>query len=254
MSKKSDGAAEYNLLENFAFNADVTGDHLFHSSRGPISEPLQEDEIREPLDRLCAASLAYNAESKRLANAVLELLALALDKPRDFFVPYMSGSHSLNCLRLLNYPHISDTEEAARQYRINPHADFGLVTLLEADKPGLEVQLPATGEWVMIENFDPSAFTVNVGNLVPSWFTSTSWKSTRHRIRGPEVVPGVDNRRQSVVFFVNPDKAAVMHPDDGSAPFGFDEFFDNQVRRMREGPQATPPPTTDTDAHTDALV
>ena len=123
-----------------------------------------------------------------LASNILQLFALSLDLPRDFFESYIQ-EHQSAC-RMLNYPHI-DTPKDPDQVliRASAHSDYGILTILKQDGVGgLQVESPITRRWVDIIP-TPGAFIVNIGDLLMRW-TNDYFKSTVHRVifRGSQLV------------------------------------------------------------------
>jgi isopenicillin N synthase-like dioxygenase len=82
--------------------------------------------------------------------------------------------------------------------RAGAHRDYGVLTLIRSDAPGLEVQT-RDGEWLAVQA-PPGGFVVNIGDLLQRW-TRDRFVSTLHRVVGRA---GDAPRRQSLVFFHNP--------------------------------------------------
>ena len=113
-----------------------------------------------------------------------------------------------------NYPHQDHAPEPG-QVRASAHTDYGAFTLLVADNApgGLQV-LNRDGSWQSV-SLPPHSFVVNLGDLMQRW-TNDCWKSTMHRVVNPPL-PEVDprtaapsNRRQSIAFFFNMNKDALI--------------------------------------------
>jgi isopenicillin N synthase-like dioxygenase len=160
---------------------------------------------REPA-ALPAAFTAYYREMEALAARLLAHFAAALALPPDFFPPLMDAHWS--ALRSLNYPE-QLTAPNPGQLRIAPHSDYGVITLLRADDApgGLEV-LRSDGSWSAVSIPD-DAFCVNLGDLMQRW-TNDAWRSTVHRVVNPPADPGVPTRRQSIAYFCNLNKDALV--------------------------------------------
>ena len=74
-----------------------------------------------------------------LGQKLLPLYALALDLPRDYFLPLFDGAH-IN-LRLSHYPANAAAED--NQFGIAPHADAGFLTMLpQSEVPELRSAPP----------------------------------------------------------------------------------------------------------------
>jgi len=88
--------------------------------------------------------------------------------------------------------------------RAGAHRDYGCLTIIRSDAPGLEVQT-RSGEWLAVQP-PAGGFVVNIGDLMQFW-TADRWVSTLHRVVGEGDAP----RRQSLVFFHNPRADAVIN-------------------------------------------
>ncbi len=139
----------------------------------------------------------------------LELCAAALGLPSDWFTQQTGRSpHTFNINR---YPPLTQTgRPAPGQFRIAPHTDWGVLTILDRQVGygGLEVQ-GLDGDWVRAPHV-PGEFTVNIGDLMARW-TGDRWRSTRHRVLPPsEGAP--DEDLISLIMFCEADVDAVITP------------------------------------------
>ncbi|WP_325233553.1 isopenicillin N synthase family dioxygenase [Sphingobium sp.] len=152
------------------------------------------------------AMTAYYHEMEKLAELLMELCARALDLPADWFVDKID-KHITNMV-VSNYPDQPDALEEG-QLRAGAHTDYGGLTILKTeDKPGgLEVQT-SDGRWEAVP-IVPGAFIINLGDLMAQW-TNDEWVSTMHRVVNPPRDKGVGSRRQSLVFFHQPNYDAVI--------------------------------------------
>lgn len=118
-----------------------------------------------------------------------------------------------------NYP-AQDVPPAPGQIRAGAHSDYGSLTILAAeDKPGGLQVCNADGQWVGVP-IVPGTFIVNIGDLMARW-TDDAWVSTLHRVVNPPADAGAHSRRQSLVFFHNPNYDAVI---SGLAPSGASKY------------------------------
>jgi isopenicillin N synthase-like dioxygenase len=87
------------------------------------------------------------------------------------------------------------------------HTDYGIVTVLWADRvPGLEI-LGADGGWHPVMPAG-GALLVNLGDAIARW-TNEEWISTMHRVAAPRV-NGVLVPRRSAAYFHDGDVDAVI--------------------------------------------
>jgi isopenicillin N synthase-like dioxygenase len=77
----------------------------------------------------------------------------------------------------------------------------------QAGEGGLQVFTKA-GEWIDVPDIE-GTFVVNIGDLMAHW-TNDEWVSTLHRVVVPERPARRESRRQSVVFFHNPNYDALV--------------------------------------------
>ncbi|GAA5932037.1 hypothetical protein JCM1841_003602 [Sporobolomyces salmonicolor] len=137
---------------------------------------------------------------------IMSLLALALNLPKDYFVPSISSRSA--CLLLLHYP---PTRRDGSNSRLGAHTDFGTITLLWQDETGgLEVEGP-DGGWVAVEP-KANTFVINIGDILSRW-SNLKLKSTVHRAVLPpsatdDPLTGLTRTRRSVAYFCNPDPTA----------------------------------------------
>ena len=132
--------------------------------------------------------------------------ALALGLPERYFDS--SVDRSISRLRVRNYPAPLE-QPVPGQLRAGAHSDYGSLTILKTeDRPGgLQVRDKA-GDWLDVPH-RPGCFVVNIGDMLARW-TNDRWVSTLHRVVNPPPDRVVDSRRQSIVFFQNPNYDAVV--------------------------------------------
>ncbi|MER7754723.1 2-oxoglutarate and iron-dependent oxygenase domain-containing protein [Kitasatospora sp. NPDC097643] len=131
----------------------------------------------------------YFTACEQVAGRVAELLALALDLPRDFFATRTDTSN--DSLRSHLYPGVAP--EFLNDQGMGQHTDGTLITLLTQDGPGLQLQ-DRSGRWLDVQAGGRDSFIVNIGDLMARW-SNDEYVSTPHRVRLAE------RRRQSIVFF-----------------------------------------------------
>jgi len=149
---------------------------------------------------------AYSRVMSDLACTMMRLFALALDQPETFFDDKIDKH--ISRLRVRNYP-APQVPPQPGQLRAGAHSDYGSLTILKTeDKPGgLQVYNKA-GTWIDVP-IVPHCFVVNLGDLMARW-TNDHWVSTLHRVVNPPMEVAAISRRQSLVFFHNPNYDAVI--------------------------------------------
>ncbi len=136
-----------------------------------------------------------------LAQTLMRIFALALGLNETFFDSKID--RHISRLRVRNYP-AQDKPPAPDMIRAGAHSDYGSLTILATeDRPGgLQVR-NAEGDWVDVP-IVTDCFIINIGDLLAHW-TNDSWVSTLHRVVNPPADAGAEARRQSLVFFHNPN-------------------------------------------------
>ncbi|MCX6503088.1 MAG: isopenicillin N synthase family oxygenase [Microbacterium sp.] len=141
---------------------------------------------------------AYFAEAARVARTMTRIFADALGLPADFFA--LRTDHSLDVMRMNNYalPPGTDVTLDGDLIGMGEHTDYGIVTILWADRvKGLQV-LAADGSWNDVQPAE-GALLINLGD-VTGRLTNDQWMSTLHRVK-PPVIEGTIERRRSAAFF-----------------------------------------------------
>jgi isopenicillin N synthase-like dioxygenase len=155
----------------------------------------------EKIPGLQEAYTAYYRAMGDLAQTLMRIFAVALSLPEQHF-DRMIDRH-ISRLRVRNYP-AQLTVPMPGQIRAGAHSDYGSLTILAAqDKPGGLQVCNADGQWVDIP-IAADCFIVNIGDLLALW-TNDTWVSTLHRVVNPPANLGAASRRQSLVFFHNPN-------------------------------------------------
>lgn len=109
----------------------------------------------------------YYEEMSSLAAKVLSSFALALNLPEDFFKNYTS--HHASALRGLNYPKLEQTNFLPNQMRASAHTDYGMITILRVDGPGLQVSKDVENPNWQDVPFVENAYIINLGDLMKRW-------------------------------------------------------------------------------------
>mmetsp|Transcript_55768 Transcript_55768/g.146112 ORF Transcript_55768/g.146112 Transcript_55768/m.146112 type:complete len:731 (-) Transcript_55768:272-2464(-) len=141
----------------------------------------------------------YSKAMFDLSKRLLQLMALVLGKPREFFEQYLTAPVATH--RLLHYWPIKDFNT---QIGVGEHTDYGLLTLLKQDfVGGLQVLNYKDRKWIHAVPIQ-DAFVVNLGDMMGRW-TAHRFKSTVHRVINTSL-----NERYSVPYFLEPNMDAVI--------------------------------------------
>ncbi|ORZ36670.1 hypothetical protein BCR44DRAFT_122126 [Catenaria anguillulae PL171] len=234
--------------ENLNSDAQYDGDIKEALDIGPEKEdaPLPDD--ASELDRLLAyrlrqrnrwlsddvlpgfkqVSMKYYDKVNELAEIVLEVLASAMGQSTAFFSDRVKVPGTMGQLRMVRYPAAPGMQSS--RLSCGAHSDYGCITLLAADTPGLQIYLspevvkrhfPARacsdlqahhesikyasggqpgGSWAWVPVV-PGTFIVNLGDMISRW-TNRTFKSTLHRVVHVDTDLG---DRISLPFFVDCD-------------------------------------------------
>ena len=155
----------------------------------------------------------FTEQARALYYDLLRMGATALGLGEEFFVSHvLRGPQTFNINR---YPPLSVTGPAREgQYRVAPHTDWGILTILDRQPGygGLQVQA-LDGTWTDAP-YVPDAFTVNVADLLSHW-TGGRWRSTRHRVLPPpEQAPSEE--LISLIVFLEAEMHTVISPVAGN--------------------------------------
>lgn len=176
---------------------------------------------KDPSELAEAWTKYYEALSD-LGRTILRAFALALDLPDEMFFDSFVNHHA-SALRAINYPAIersADHQLLPGQLRASAHTDYGAVTILRADGPGLQVSKDTSPPtWWDVPHVE-NGFIINLGDLMRRW-TNDRWLSTLHRVIIPEAEVSSNEinangavtstkRRQSMAFFYNINRDAVV--------------------------------------------
>ena len=167
----------------------------------------------EPPDFASAWTVYYD-DMAGLASKLLGAFALALNLEESFFNRFID--HHASALRALNYPHLEGYVPVPGQLRASAHTDYGTLTILRSDAPGLQVSKDKDPPNWQDVPFVKDGLVVNLGDLMKRW-TNDKWLSTLHRVVNANDTVWADSastRRQSMAFFHNPNRDAVISADD----------------------------------------
>ena len=154
---------------------------------------------------------AWTAACTKLSDDLLALMAASLglsggENPFRDLAGSATWTSNIN-----HYPPMTDVgEPEPGQFRIGPHTDFGTVTILDREPGagGLQVY-SEEGGWADAP-YDPSALTVNIGDLLEYW-SGGRWPAGRHRVLPPQA-DAPEEDLVSLIFFYELDHDAVVTP------------------------------------------
>lgn len=154
----------------------------------------------------------YFARAQSLARVLMRVVTDALELPQRYFDPMID--HSIEVLKMNNFalPE-GDTAFTGELTGMGAHSDFGILTILWADRvPGLQV-LDRDGGWHDVVPAE-DALLINLGDAMARW-TNDRWMSTIHRV-DPPVRNGRIERRRSAAFFFDGNYDAVLEALPGT--------------------------------------
>ena len=203
---RDDRAAAPDYRELFSINrVTIDPDDPYYTS--PLGKRIFAPNIwPEGILGLREAWTEYYHAMDNLATNLMRLFALALDLNETWFDDKVD-KHMTNFV-VGNYPD-QPHELPDGQLRAGAHTDYGSMTIIKAeDKPGgLEV-LDAQGQWRPVP-IVPGTLVVNLGDLMAQW-TNDRWVSTMHRVVNPPRDKSMTSRRQSLIFFHQPNYDALI--------------------------------------------
>jgi isopenicillin N synthase-like dioxygenase len=162
---------------------------------------------------LKALAEEFTGQVRALYYDLLRMGALALGLAEETFAGHArNGPQTFNINR---YPALSVTGRAKQgQYRVAPHTDWGVLTILDRQPGygGLQVQA-LDGSWSDAP-YVPDALTVNVADLLSRW-TGERWRSTRHRVLPPPP-EAPEEELISLIVFLEAEMDTLISPVTGN--------------------------------------
>jgi len=192
------------VKEGFDYSAwDITDkDSLVAINRWPSGEP-----------EMTEIFLKSFRASNLLAEKLMEVYALNLNKPKDFFREFFQEGEHLSFVRLNYYPLCPDSDRLG----VGPHQDSSALTILKQDDDvsGLQVFIDDAyvdelshleeSKWVTIEPVK-DALVVNVGAMLEVW-SNSRYKAALHRVLASKT-----KVRYSTPFFYLPSMETNVVP------------------------------------------
>jgi isopenicillin N synthase-like dioxygenase len=186
----------------------------------------------EDQPQMKAACVEYADHCADLADDLLEIFALALDLPTNFFTSRCDRSPWQTNINW--YPAMDAVGAVAdQQYRIGQHTDFGSLTILDRQpgSGGLQVR-SLDGQWIDAP-WVPGSLTINTGDLLARW-TADRWRSTPHRVLPPPADEPTEELL-SLVFFheANPSTVVESLPTGKAGPATYEPVTAGDFLRAR---------------------
>ena len=165
-------------------------------------------------------------ELHKIGSRVLSVIALSLEKDKNFFTPWIEKGNSL--LRSIHYPPVDSN---LNPHRARAHEDINLITLLiGAEEGGLEV-LNKDGSWIKVSP-SSEAIVCNIGDMM-QLVTDKKLKSTTHRVIQDKLTES--KPRYSIPFFLHPApsinlKSIFRDSDEGILA---NDFLDQRLKEIK---------------------
>ncbi|KAH7083411.1 hypothetical protein BKA63DRAFT_549789 [Paraphoma chrysanthemicola] len=146
--------------------------------------------------------LDYVAEATKLGETLTEIFSLGLGLSQKELHERLLEPEPVVLFRCFKYmPTDSDAPDESKEngkddFGIGEHTDFGYLTILKVDSPGLQVLSPSD-EWVDVP-FIENSFIVNIGDMFDQ-LTNGRYRSRPHRVRRP--LPSSPPRFSFPLFF-----------------------------------------------------
>jgi isopenicillin N synthase-like dioxygenase len=201
------GVESANRMNDFFEAFNIGASQATYPDAPALPQPDYADNLWPDVAGFEAGVSAYFAEAARVARTMTRIFADALGLAPDFFAA--RTGHSLDVMRMNNYalPPGTDVALDGDLIGMGEHTDYGIVTILWADRvAGLQV-LGADGSWNDVQPAE-GALLINLGDVTARW-TNERWMSTLHRVK-PPVIDGTIQRRRSAAFFHDGDVDAVI--------------------------------------------
>lgn len=195
---KMHGAKRHDQKEVFFWGAELAEDHPDRVNQLPLCGPNQWPD--EP-EGFRTAVLDYADAIRSTGDQLLRAIARALSADSSLEDNFFEERYSSPMLRgqLIHYPPTMGSDD---DFGVAPHTDFGCITLLLQQTPGLEV-LGQDGNWMSAPPIE-GTLVINFGDLLERW-TDGRLPSTRHRVRNL-----TNNARYSIAMFHDPNPTAVV--------------------------------------------
>lgn len=210
LSELADGKRNsYELME---FSVEFAENHPDVLANKPMHGPNQWP---DDLPGYRAAVTRYIDHLNALGFDLMRGIAISLGLPEQYFHEAFHG-RSFWQFRTAHYPEAPEIRAISEQlpqrekveqievgdHSCGAHTDYGCLTILLADSPGLQV-LSRSGVWFEAPVI-PGAYICNIGDMLQYW-TKDLYVATKHRVM-------TTGARISLPFFFQPDYETVIEP------------------------------------------
>lgn len=190
-----------NQLESFVVRQDASPDdpdYCVKELMGPNLWP-DDPEFRDTVTR-------YDTALRALGLKLLPAFSVAVGERPNFFSDLIAPPTT--ALRLIHYSP-SPTDGSDTLKGIQPHTDYGFITILaQDDVGGLDVRT-IDGTWIEAPPV-PGTLIINIGDALAR-MTNNSFNSTPHRV----INKSDRHSRYSLAMFFDPHVDTVLHCLDG---------------------------------------
>ncbi|KUI53077.1 hypothetical protein VP1G_00311 [Cytospora mali] len=175
--------------------------------------PHYADEPRHPFFAPYESEIAaFSRRAQGVASKILELFAIILELPVDFFASgHRYDDPSDDHLRYMCYhPRPAEEDAKVEDTWARAHTDFGSLTLLWSQNvAGLQIKTTSDGEWKYVPPVD-GGIVCNVGDTLDFW-SASYLKSTTHRVVRPPP-DQLGGNRLGLFYFVRPGNDVDIKP------------------------------------------
>ncbi|OAL31254.1 hypothetical protein AYO20_08309 [Fonsecaea nubica] len=196
---KMEGAGKGDMKEAFTMGDDATEPESQAPSSGVSTAIERSNCWPTAYPEFRPIMYQYFRSVRALSKKLMQIFALALDLPEDYFDA--ATSYPMGGVRILHYP--PQPVPGASDIGLGAHTDYDFFTLvLQESVEALQV-LNANGIWIDAPP-RPRSYVVNIGDFL-SRITNDKFKSTVHR-----VVNKSGKERYSMPFFFSPNREATL--------------------------------------------
>lgn len=169
---KPDMKESYTIGRNHLTGDPAIDEYWFRANVWPTEVPELE-----------ALANRYMDQMYGVYDELLRICGAALGLGTDWFIERCAnGTRTLNINR---YPSMEETGAPKDgQFRVGPHTDWSIFTLLDRQVGYGGFQVESHGQWFDAP-FVEGALVINIGDLMARW-TGDRWRSTRHRVLPPQ--------------------------------------------------------------------